>query len=387
MNLTKDEFRELLLRYKDGLCTPQERQYIETWYHSYLDDAFENISYGRMQAHKAEIWHKLEKQTKSKSRIILLHPFWRMAAASIIIVGIALIGLRLYEDAQWVDYQQVNAIAPAQEDGQLILADGETVNLNKLDSGSIHTEDGIIIERQADGAISYRHEAGSDVVLENESKYNTLITPKGQKYTLLLTDGTKVTMNAGSRIRFPNHFNNDQRKVYAQGELFFDVAHNAAQPFVVETDNQQIQVLGTKFIVDEFEEGQMIKTSLIEGRVRLSALNSNKSLLLAPGQQGRLTTDGLTKSNFNLDLETAWLNDDFLFIEDSLSEIFKELERWYAIDTKYEEGLGKLNFSGAISRKKSLQEVLTIMSSTGKIKFEMRGNTLLARLADPVDIK
>lgn len=379
MNLNKDEFKNLLIRYRDGLCSEQECRYIESWYSSYLDDSFKSFSYARMQRQKEEIWEKLKVETKHKTTVFKMASWWKVAASIAMVLGLSITCWKVYEKMQWVDYRRVEVIMPAKKGGQLIMASGDIIDLTQLAHDSILTNDGMILTKGVDGLISYRQEPTADV---GDIKYNTLITPKGQKYSLLLADGTRVTLNAGSSIRFPNRFYGDQRKVYVTGQAFFEVAHNEGVPFVAETKQQQVEVLGTKFIIDDFGDNGVTKTSLLEGRVRLATRDNNSSILLSPGQQARWTGARFIKSNFNIDMETAWLNNDFLFIENNLPTILKQLERWYDIETRFDSELNDLKFSGAISKSKSLQEVLTIMSSTGKIKFEMRGRILFARITD-----
>lgn len=377
MNLSKDEFKRLLIRYQDGLCTEQEHRYLETWYENYKDGETEELSHSKILQNKMEVWQRLEESTRPKTRVRNLSIVWKVAASAVFLLGLSITGWKIYRNSLWVDYKQTSLVRPAIQEGQLILANGDIVDLNRLKKGATLTKDGLVVSRQANGAISYHQEASQT---SSELKYNTLITPKGQLYHLVLTDGTKVTLNAGSSIRFPNRFDGDRRRVFTQGEVFFDVVHNKEQPFVVETGQQQIEVLGTQFIVDDFEDNGLIKTSLLQGRVRLTSGHKIGALLLMPGQQGQCGPTGLTKTVFNPEIETAWLHNDFVFMENTVPTILKELERWYDIETNFEPSLANLKFSGAIARTKSLQEVLDIMSSTGRIKFEMRGKELFASM-------
>lgn len=211
---------------------------------------------------------------------------------------------------------------------------------------------------------------------EENVVYATIETPRGGQYQITLADGTKVWLNAASKLTYPSHFIGGSREVELVGEAYFEVAPFAVEsekiPFLVKTAQQEIEVLGTQFNIKAYAEDN-VRTTLVEGAVQLHA--SGKTLLLEPGEQGVSDGQALNKKKVDVDQYIAWKNNEFLFEETELKDALKMLSRWYDFDVNIESNFPTTHLYGSISREKKLTEVLKIMESSGlKFRIERSGN-------------
>lgn len=204
-----------------------------------------------------------------------------------------------------------------------------------------------------------------------------LSTPKGGKYHFALPDGTKVWLNAASTLTFPTRFIGNKRVVQLEGEAYFEVlsqkdADNNKMPFFVQTADQEVSVIGTKFNITAYRDQKDIKTTLLEGAVAVQS--ANKTLVLKPGEQSKLNKTGFSKMMVDLDQQLAWKNNEFVFFETELKEAMQELSRWYNFEVVYEKGLPNIYLYAQIKRDKTLAEVFEIMKlSDLKFKIEKQG--------------
>ena len=268
-------------------------------------------------------------------------------------------------------------IAPGKKGAILTLANGSQMVLDSLGSGIIASQNGAQVLLQH-GQLAY-DPSGETAA---ETAYNTLTTPKGRQFQLLLPDGTKVWLNAASSIRYPVLFTGKERNVEIAGEAYFEVAKNTQLPFRVNVNNQaEIIVLGTSFNVNAYDNEENINTTLIEGSVRVLAGEKNRpaTLVLKPGQQARVANNaggrlpGETTANSTIkiinDADTyeavAWKNGLFDFRGKGLKEVMRQLERWYDIEVVYEKGIPNIRFGGELSRDVSLAGLLNGLKGVG----------------------
>jgi len=262
-------------------------------------------------------------------------------------------------------------IMPANGFAILVLADGRKVVLDSAGNGVIASNGGKDIIKE-DGQISYQGQS-------KEVVYNTLVTSKGKVMKLPLADGSMVWLNAESSIHFPTEFPGNERVVEITGEVSFEVARNAKKPFrvVIKTPTGQkaeVAVLGTHFNVNAYSEEATIQTTLIEGKVKISELTNNTTRILLPGQQAAIDVTGDMKvlDNVNLDAVVAWKNNDFFFKNNDIKTIMRQLARWYDITVSYQSDLPGRSFSGQISRKRSLSDVLELLKKAN-VRFSISG--------------
>lgn len=211
-------------------------------------------------------------------------------------------------------------------------------------------------------------------VEKDEIVFNTLSTPKGGEYRLLLADGTKVWLNASSSVRFPSAFTGNERTVEVTGEVYFEVAKNASMPFKVKHKDQLVEVLGTHFNINAYPENSTVRTTLLEGSVKVTQTNGTEQKVLRPGQQSdlRAAAKGIAVSTANTEQVMAWKNGFFYFDDQPIENIMKQLANWYDIDVVYSEGSKGKKFGGMISRDKTLSQVLKVLQYTGDVEFKIQ---------------
>lgn len=208
------------------------------------------------------------------------------------------------------------------------------------------------------------------------NNFNTITTPKGSIKKIVLSDGTMVWINAASTLRYPAVFNENERIVSLNGEAYFEVAHNATKPFKVKVKGQTVEVLGTHFNLMAYDDEPVIKTTLLEGKVKVSA---NKNLVvLNPGQQSVLIKDGaglLAVSAINANDVIAWKSGKFYFNQSDIRSVMREISRWYDMEIDCKDSLHVL-LNGSISRSVPPEKVLKILELTGEVKFTVLNNRI-----------
>lgn len=210
------------------------------------------------------------------------------------------------------------------------------------------------------------------------STYNAISTPRGVQYHAELPDGSKVWLNAASSISFPARFSTIERRVKITGEVYFEVKHNSKVPFIVTSGNTNVQVLGTSFNINAYDNEKAVKTTLIEGSVRVSPIASNgRNVVLKPGQQAVAADNGDIIGVFNSDLASvlAWKNGFFSFENADIETVMRELERWYDIKVQYRGAVPTVKLNGELDRQIALTDVLRYLSRLN-IKFEKEGRVI-----------
>ncbi len=294
-----------------------------------------------------------------------------LAAASVLILLAAgtFFWLDHHREKAPVAAQDTVDIAPGKEGAILLLADGTRVVLDSLGNGIIATQNGVQVSLK-NGQLAYDAIGNAT----GETSYNTMTTPKGRQFQLLLPDGTKVWLNAASSIQYPTVFAGKERRVAITGEAYFEVAKNAKMPFHVNVSDQaEVEVLGTNFNINAYKDEEDIKTTLLEGSVRMTADGSSSStVILKPGQQAQLpVSSSATRSSriqvqtADLDKVMAWKNGFFNFEGASLREVMKQLERWYDITVVYEKTVPEIEFFGEINRNFSLADLINALKDVG----------------------
>lgn len=303
----------------------------------------------------------LATETKQPARLVsLLSRKWvRYAAAVFILAGLGLFYLlqpKTASNAQQVAEQNVvNDVAPGKNGAILTLIDGSTVVLDSLGNGWLTTQSGTKVQL-VNGQLVYEAGAAPPVAVG----YNTMTTPKGRQFQLVLPDGSKVWLNAASSIRYPIVFNGAERRVEITGEAYFEVAHHASKPFRVQVNNEtEIEVLGTHFNINAYDNEESINTTLLEGAVRIK--NNKQRIVLTPGQQAQVSGRQAIKvvDDVDVDKVMAWKNGVFNFNDASLQEVMRQLERWYDIEVVYEKDVPPLEFYGKMGKDLSLTAVLS----------------------------
>lgn len=245
-------------------------------------------------------------------------------------------------------------VDPGREGAILTLSDGSQLTIDSLHNGLVTTQNGVKVMLQ-NGQLSYQE--GGDKS-NRDLVYNIMSTPKGRSFQLKLPDGTSVWLNALSSIRYPTAFSGKERKVDITGEVYFEIAPNAASPFYVNINNKAtLQVLGTHFNVNAYENERSMNTTLLEGAVRIQR-NNGEAIQLKPGQQAQFSDKIKVVPVEDTDKVLAWKNGLFNFEGAHLDQVLRQLERWYDIQVVYEDSVPDIQFFGEISRNLKLSEVI-----------------------------
>ena len=369
--------KELFDRLLAGRLEPGDAEMIANWLgNNDLDQASRQLLLEHLQQH-SETWESLAPEIRERldqrlplifssrpSRPALLRTLggsgWiKYAAAVIILVALSWAALTKpwIRDAQPLPVaatRDTDLIEPGRDGAILTLENGNKLVLDSMGNGVLTTENGTQILLR-DGQLLYQAgDVSADVV-----GYNTMSTPKGRQFKLRLPDGSNVWLNAASSIRYPTAFVGAERRVEITGEAYFEVAHRDDQPFRVKVDQQtEVEVLGTHFNINSYNNEERISTTLLEGSVKVKSGNGNA--VLTPGQQARSggASSIQVMTNVNLDKVMAWKNGLFDFQDATLEEVMRQLERWYDIEVSYEGKIPKLEFYGRMGKDLDLQTVL-----------------------------
>nr|WP_240155191.1 FecR family protein [Chitinophaga sp. Cy-1792] len=255
----------------------------------------------------------------------------------------------------------------------LTLADGNTIALDSAANGVVARQNGASIIK-SNGAVAY--EQGTTAA--QKEIINQVVTPRGNHYQLVLSDGTKVWLNAASAIRFPANFSATERKVEVKGEAYFEVASNPAKPFIVKVlsskGESEIQVLGTHFNVHAYDD-EAASTTLLEGRIKI--VSGKASKLLHPGQQAVIGAPEqiVVNSSVDPDQVMSWINGVFIFNHEDIRTVMQQISRWYDVEVVYNDTHAGETFSGIVGRDSNVTQVLKIMEANG-LKFKIENKTI-----------
>lgn len=253
---------------------------------------------------------------------------------------------------------------PGRDGAILTLGNGEQIVLDSTKNGTLALQGNTSVLKK-NGQIIYEVEGTDTAML-----FNTLSTPRGRQYNLVLADGSKVWLNAASSITYPIAFKGNERKILVTGEAYFEVAHNPTMPFRVSIvspagDAGEIEVLGTHFNINSYEDEAATKTTLLQGKVKMSSKGA--SVFLEPGQQAQISAVGKMKTINNVDVDEvmAWKNGFFEFNDADIKSVMRQLARWYDVDVVYEGNIPKQEFGGKMQRDMKLSQVLKILDKYG----------------------
>lgn len=307
---------------------------------------------------------------KPRKRIIKLQR-WIAAASILLLLGTGIYSWLAVRKTDPAVADDTTAIQPGREGAILTLADGSQVQLDTIRNGTVALQEGVTAKVK-DGQLVYEGHTRSVV-------YNTMTTPKGRQFQLTLPDGSKVWLNAASSIHYPLAFAGNIRKVKVSGEVYIDVAKNSAAPFVVDIDGKQtVEVLGTQFNINSYEDESGIATTLLEGSVKV--INQHQHVILMPGEQAFLADGQQLRiiRPVNTEQVTAWRYGVFNFTNQDVVAIFRQLSRWYDIDVRFEGKPPSGAFKGKMSRNLPLSELLKFLQVFG-LQFKLEGKTLIIK--------
>lgn len=266
-----------------------------------------------------------------------------------------------------------NDVLPGGAKASLVLGDGTAVSLDSLKEQDLKEKDGTRIGND-NGKLVYDVSGTSG----DKVTFNTLSTPRGGEYQLVLPDGSKVWLNAASSLRFPTRFTGADRTVVLTGEAYFEVAANATQPFQVQLNNGlKVAVLGTAFNVMAYDDEKTVNTTLVSGKVKVNQQNGN-NVLLQPSEQAVLTKNNqqLQVSEADIDKAISWKMGTFEFDDDDLATVMRQLSRWYDVNVKFTGPVPDKHYTGSIRKQATLSQALQILKTAG-VQFNIEGKQII----------
>ncbi|WP_212002559.1 FecR family protein [Chitinophaga sp. HK235] len=321
--------------------------------------------------------------------------WWHWASAAMVAALVGLSGYYYVHHSGNKPLSQVARITPSDlnitsgsNKATLTLSNGQTIVLDSAQNGLLATQGPGRVVKTKTGEIIYSAEEKKD----EEILYNNITTPRGGQYSLQLSDGSKVWLNAASSIRFPVAFPAGERKVYITGEAYFEVKHlignhDQPVPFIVEADNKsaanagyRVEVLGTKFNINSYSNEPFVSTTLLEGKVRVHAHSTTQSQVLLPNQQVNISREGEMNLNKTIDVNAiiAWKNGYTQFSSVPLSAVMRQIERWYDVNVQFEDHVTDIKFTGKLKRNENLSEFLKILD-LNNIKYEINNSTIIIK--------
>lgn len=400
----------LFYRHFDGTATPEEKLELaellqgiehEKIIRQLMDEAWDSFTSHHEIFSEERSRQMLESILAPRSETIVEtdeatfqdnEPVYLWRRISIAVSVLFALGIGLYYYKQSVEKQVEkplatvginNDIQPGGNKALLTLSDGKTIELDHVSQGVLTQQGDVSIVKTGEGHLAYQ--VGKDRKYASAG-YNVLKTPRGGQYHLVLPDGSKVWLNAASSIRYPTAFDSRARRVEINGEAYFEISKLTDRtvpvarrvPFIVKVNDVEVEVLGTHFNINAYGDAGSVKTTLLEGSVRVR--KGNRKSLLKPGQQANVPGQSATIQVKDVDVRqsVAWKEGYFRFEKAGLAEIMKELTKWYDVEVRYDGKLPDRKFSGEIPRSATLSEVLEILEIS-KVHLDIAGKEVLVK--------
>lgn len=376
---------DLILKFLRKEIRPDEERLLQQWIVE--DDKnkklFDELTHKDVLQRKMQAFHVIEKEQKeaakkelfmqigAETKVVPINRFKRSLGwiAAAVVIGFGVIALTintLRDKASPVPSANVNSktdVVPGHDGAILTLGNGKEIVLDDVQDGKLTD-----VAIKNSGQVSYIEGNKENI------EVNTMTTPKGRQFSLVLSDGTKVWLNAASSITFPTAFVGRERKINITGEVYFEVAHDANKPFVVTVKGMNVQVLGTHFNINSYGDQGSIKTTLLQGSIKVSV--AGKQQVVKPGQQAQVSGGDIKMlSDIDVASTVAWKNGFFSFESVDIKGVMKEISRWYDVEVIY-EGQPKDVFSGEIDRNLTLKELMKGLADT-KVRYRIEGNKLI----------
>jgi transmembrane sensor len=413
--MTQDEkFRELITKYTEGTASAEEVAWLESVYPKWNESTKRVYSEDSLKDTDRVMWSNISERLEFEDLKVRQVNLWPRiigvaAAVALIVLGVYFFNYRNKEILKQVqDDVVVNDIAPGKNTAIITLPDGTAIPLSDAQTG-------VVI---GDNKLAYND--GSEVVQpslpargispggrESNTQMLTASTPRGGTYQVVLPDGTHVWLNADSKISFPVQFSGGIRKILLSGEAYFEVKKDKAHPFVVQTDKQEVTVLGTHFNISAYRDEAVVRTTLVEGSVSVARFspiggdgvarggskNSRNPLspqggslpegenrvILKPNQQSVLSgSNRIDVVPADVEKDLAWQRGDFVLKDEDFRSVMRNIGRWYDAEVVYGDGApDDLRLLGVVSRSKNLSAVLRMMEATGKVRFRVEGRKVM----------
>jgi ferric-dicitrate binding protein FerR (iron transport regulator) len=388
--MSDDRLKYLLEQYASDVSTPEETRELFGWIRKSKDDMLlkEKIKelwagYENGKQLPDVDWDEIYRKIINTPVIEKKHVWFQVAAAAVIIAVLSVGSYFIFNDystepvAKTATQQQLkNDVQPGGNKAILTLANGVQIILDSAGNGALTQQGNTKIIKLNNGQLSYNAlNEKPDQVL-----YNTISTPRGGQYQVVLADGSKVWLNAASSLRFPTSFTGNGREVTLTGEGYFEVAHDAAKPFKVLANGVEIKVLGTHFNVNAYQDEATIKTTLLEGSVKVGKGGASKTI--TPGEQAQIENHDnslnpkIMVQSVDVDAAVAWKNGSFIFRGNDIQSVMRQLARWYDVEVSYQGNVTDEEFVGVINRSRyeNISEILDMLEKTRTVSFAVSGH-------------
>jgi transmembrane sensor len=376
--MKREEFIQISTKIADGSCSEKEIALYNAYYDEFQE---QHNDWGSIDpAVKSEISVELHKRINSKINPVKqarISRLWYRLAATAAVFLILSTGLYFYmtsgKDYTDLATHNFKGISAGTNKAILILASGEKIDLTAAANKQIAWQAGVSISKTADGQLVYKADDGFTGNAKSAENSNTITTPAGGQYQVILPDGTRVTLNSASSITFPVSFSHlSQRKVKVSGEAYFEVAKDQHHPFQVNADHQLIEVLGTHFNINAYHDEPVVTTTLLEGSVKL-----NNQVVLKPGEQARSSGSSVHVAQADIEKAMAWKQGDFVFKNEDFKTAMRKIARWYDVEIIYDPAVDTdIELGGWVSMKSGIATVLSRIESTGNIHFKVEGRRI-----------
>lgn len=376
-SMTNEEIKKLAERVAAGLASEEEiRDY------SNLYNNFESLGSSQQEvldteAIRAEILQAVHARINTKKPVVSISwKRWAAAAILVILAGTVVYFLSVNSGKPSPslvkkDSSDLKISAPGNK-ATLTLADGSVVTLDDMKSDTLFQPGGVKVLKLAGGALSYEGNKNQSGITPN-----TITTPPGGQYRLVLEDGSNVWLNVASSLRFPAVFNGNERVVELNGEAYFEVTKDAKRPFKVKVNDMTVEVLGTHFNINSYHDEKDVRTTLLEGSVKVNA--AQKAVMLKPSEQ-LVFTPASSKvqklENVNVEDVVAWKEGRFKFQQMPIEAIMRQVARWYNVNVQYDGAITKELFTGDVSRQEDVNQLLDILRATKIVSFQVDGNKI-----------
>lgn len=373
--MDSERIKDLLEKQKIGKLTDEEQMQLETWYIRLSQNEKADIDQEDITRRLDLVWNSLEINTKSshKARSTKLIRISSVAAA---VLALVVIGVYLFTSSTGNNPSMItssaNDIEPGKFGATLTLANGKKLRLKDAIKGELAKEAGIIITKSAEGSLIYELKGSSSA----SNKTNTLSTARGETYQLRLPDGTSVWLNSASSLTYHSSlYKNGLRRVKLEGEAYFEVFKDEEHPFIVNSAGQEVRVLGTHFNINSYTDEPLVKTTLLEGAVKVTGTGGAYQTI-KPGEESLLSGGILKVLPANVEEAMAWKNGYFRFNDENIKSVMRKISRWYDVEVYFDNPGSSLALNGTIGRSKKLSQVLAVLESTQAVHFKIEGRRI-----------
>ena len=381
------EIHELLLAYLQDDISEEEMIRLQGWldenerHRKLLDELRDKEvlrqeigAYASFDTSRRWIQLKEEMDKTPRKRRLLLRVWKSVAAVFVAAVAGGLLYWQITDSARPVEEQVLVAqIRPGETQAVLITGKGQQLLLQGLKDTCLDITGNETLKISKDGSLEYSLSS-----LSRMPEWHTLQVPRGGEYKIVLDDGTEIWLNSASELKYPAHFVGNERRVCLVGEAYFQVARNEAAPFIVETRDMDVKVLGTSFNVSAYEDEENSHATLVEGRVEVDDKINGEKVTLTPGEQALLQGKEMVVREVNTKLYSMWRLDRFTFASEDMEGVIRKLSRWYNVNFFFSNSsMKQKRFTGSLPKYSDISQVLKMIEMTTDIKFQVKGNTII----------